>query len=163
MVDSWIRIFSNPLKIQRSVVINRIPHLLNNRNPCLDASFSCFSTAVDEKGVRKTILTPHCQQPSNNSPVVHRAPAIIRSNKSCFPSTPKYRPAKNRLFHRFAKLFITHCQLWFHVNCFTPERPDGRPVKTLNRSPFNTIFHNLFINNFPLFLPSVLSENTIIL
>ncbi len=35
------------------------------------------------------------------------------------------------------------------------------PVKTLNRSPFNTIFHNLFIIIFPLFLPSVLSENTI--
>lgn len=60
MVNSWIRIFSNPLKIERVVVIHRIAHLFNNRIPCLDASFSCFSTAVDEKGFRKTILLLHC-------------------------------------------------------------------------------------------------------
>lgn len=66
MVNSWIRIFSNPLKIESVVVMHPIPHLLNNRISCLDASFSCFSTAVDEIEVRKSIFRLHCQLRWNN-------------------------------------------------------------------------------------------------
>ncbi len=109
MVDKWIRIFSNPLKIQRIVVMHRIPHLLNTRIRCLDACFSCFSTAVEEKDIRKTILPLQCQLLWNNLALVHRALPAIRSNKSCFPSTPSFRTSKNRLFHRITKLFITPC------------------------------------------------------
>ncbi len=109
MVDSWIRNFSNRLKIQNLVVIHRIPHLLNIRIRCLDACFSCFSTAVEEKDIRKTILPLQCQLGWNNRGLVHRILPAIRSNKSCFLSTPSFRTSKNRLFHRISKLCITPC------------------------------------------------------
>jgi hypothetical protein len=90
MVDSWIRKFSNPLKIKNLIVIHRIPHLLNTPIGCLDARFFRFSTAVEEKVIRKTILALHCQLRSNNPGIVHRLLPPIRSNKSCFPSTPSF-------------------------------------------------------------------------
>jgi hypothetical protein len=54
------------LKLENYVVMHRIPQLFNNRISVLDASFTRFSTSVDEKRLRKTILAPRCQQLWNN-------------------------------------------------------------------------------------------------
>jgi hypothetical protein len=60
MVNSWIRNSFIYLKNAKLILIHHIPHLLNNASAGLDQCFVSFSTEVDEKRVRKTILSPVC-------------------------------------------------------------------------------------------------------
>lgn len=62
MVDSWITFFSILFEMANYRFIHGNPHSVNNLYRRLDRPFPCFSTSVDEKDIRKTILPLRCQR-----------------------------------------------------------------------------------------------------